>query len=220
MIDAAAGLGVTTRPDTLVPLAELTGAAPGADLADIGRLAVHLAAFERVILPVAAAKLPDGARCAGQLRRCGRELATALHWLDRHVTGDARVAGAPRDRLLEAVQATAANYRRLERALVGALAGALDGREITELIRTYHQSSLRAPTRPHPLLGRRGFRGWLAFTVAARIDVIRDVLDNRPVRSGIEASAARALAGLAGTPMADDPALLDPSPMTPALALS
>src|SRR5690242_14372780 len=106
MISTSAGPGGTARPDTSILLAGLTGGAPGADLVDIGRLAVHLAAFERAIVPVAVAKLPDGAARAGQLRRCRRQLATALHWLDRHLTGDARVAGAPRDGLMKAAQAT------------------------------------------------------------------------------------------------------------------
>lgn len=220
MIEAAASSGITARQDTAVSLDEVIGAAPGADLVEIGRLAVHLAAFQRAILPVAVVKLPEGAAHAGQLRRCGRELATALHWLDRHLTGDARVVRAPTDRLFEAVQAAAATHRRLERALIAALAETLGGREIVELVRSYHRASLKAPTRPHPLLARRGATGWLAFTLAARIDAIRDVLDNRSVRSRIEGSAAQALDDLAQIPWVEDKAELVASPMTPALTRS
>ena len=83
-------------PDAAAQLAGVTGTAPGTDIAQIGRRAVHLAALERVVLPIAEARLDDGAARAEELRRYGRDLSTALHWLDRHLTGDVRVAGIAR----------------------------------------------------------------------------------------------------------------------------
>ena len=63
---------------------------------------------------------------------------------------------------------------------MSALAEALGGHEIVDLVRSYHETSLVAPTRAHPRLSYRGPRGWLAFKLAAFIDDVRDGTDNRP----------------------------------------
>lgn len=185
-------------------------AAQRADLAEIGEISVHLAALERTVVPAAAARLPDGKAQAEELRRRGRELATALHWLERRLTGDARLARWPAHALSDAARAAAAGHARSERAVVDALSPALDDREIAELARSYRETALVAPTRPHPWLSFRGFTGWIAFKLAARLDGVRDGLDNRSP-DGVRAGAADAVRHL-GRPAAAAPPYVLRSP--------
>jgi len=182
-----------TVPNVAAHFAQVTSTAPGTEIAQIGRRAVHLGAFERVVLPIAETRLDDGAARARELRRHGRELSTALHWLDRTVTGDVRFAGRPTDQISAYVETATARYLQAEQALMSALAGVLDGHEIVELIRSYHRASLMAPTRGHPRLSYRGRRGWLMFKLAAFIDDVRDGTDNRAVRADVWSSADKAM---------------------------
>ena len=112
-----------------------------------------------------------------------RSSGPALHWLDRHLTGDARAVRWPTHQLAAAVRSAAASHARSERALVSALAGVLEDSENSELVRAYHRASLTAPTRPHPRLTCRTRRGRLVFRIIA-------------VRSRVKARAASALRGL------------------------
>lgn len=205
MIAAAPRPDLPARPAPEAALVRTTGAGPVTDLAEIGRRAVHLAALERVVLPMAEGRITNGDAKVKELRRCGRELATALHWLDRHFTGDSRAATWWAHDLSEAVRTAAAVHARSERALVAALAETLDYRELIELARSYHRVSLTAPTRPHPRLAWRGIRSRLAFMLTARIDGLRDVLDNRAVRFRVQASAVKALRDLDLIPAAANP---------------
>lgn len=184
-------------PDVAVHFAEIARAAPGTDIAQIGRRAVHLGAIERVVLPIAEARLENGVARARQLRRSGRELSAALHWLDRHITGDVRVAGCSTHQMAQDVRAAVATYLQAEQALMNALAGVLDGHEIVDLISSYHRASLVAPTRGHPRLSYRGRRGWLVFKLAAFIDDVRDGTDNRPVRRDVWSAADKAMQAVA-----------------------
>jgi len=179
---------------TRAPVATVPPAGPARDgeLAEISQISVHLAALERTVLPVAAAKIYDSQGEVGDLRRRGRELADALYWLERHLTGDARAVRWPERELSDAARVAAASHARSERAVVDALKPALSDREIAELSRSYHQAALAAPTRPHPSLSFRGFAGRIAFRVAAFIDATRDGLDNRSA-DDIRAGAARAV---------------------------
>ena len=166
---------------------------PGTDIAQIGRSAVHIGALERVVLPIVEASMEDGPARAAEMRRHGRDLSTALHWLDRHLTGDVRVAASSNDELTQGVRVATATYLRAEQSLLSALAGVLDGHEIVNLITSYHRASLMAPTRGHPRLSYRGRRGWLMFKIAAFVDDVRDGTDNRPVRSDVWSAADKAL---------------------------
>ena len=199
-------------PDVAAQLAGVTGTAPGTDIAQIGRRAVHLAALERVVLPIAEARLDDGPARTEELRRYGRELSTALHWLDRHLTGDVRVAGCLTHELSQAARAATASYVKAEQALMSALADALGGHEIV--------NSLVAPTRAHPRLSYRGRRGRLTFKLAAFIDDVRDGTDNRPVRRDVWSTAAKALHDLNALAVADSLARGIGSAPMPALGIS
>ncbi len=106
------------------------------------------------MLPIAETRLADGAARAEDLRRHGHELSTALHWLDRTVTGDARSARRPANEMYEEVRAATWKYIQAEQALMSPLARVLDGHETVELIRSYDRASLMAPSRGHPLLER------------------------------------------------------------------
>jgi hypothetical protein len=174
-------------PDPTATLTEADG------LTDVGRYAARLAAFERTVLPLAEHRLDDGGARAGQVREGGQQLTTVLHWLDRYLTGDARVDNWPGDDLPHDVQAAVAHYARLERDLIDELAGALDEDGLNELIRSYHQAEQVAPTRPHPKLNYDGALGRLTFRLAGLIDDVRDGTESRPAGSVINNDAAQAL---------------------------
>lgn len=174
-------------PDPTATLTEAGG------LTDIGRYAARLAAFERTVLPMAEHRLDDGGARAGQVREGGQQLTTVLHWLDRYLTGDARVGNWPGDDLAHDVQAAVADYAQLERDLIDELAGTLDEDDLNELIRSYHQAEQVAPTRPHPKLSYDGGLGRLTFRLAGLIDDVRDGTESRPAGSVINDDAAQAL---------------------------
>ncbi len=214
---------VPAVPDVAGPLGELATAnrtAPGPDLTEIGRHAAHVAAFQRAVLPVAEARLADGAARATELRQHARELSTRLYWFGRHLTGDARAAAWPTHQISQEVEQAAAAYARAQDALIGALAEHLDAHDITELAKAYHRAAMDAPTRPHPRLSYRGLTGRLAFRLAAYFDDVRDGTDNRPVGRDVAARAAWTLRDLEGRAVAGTLALPVGSRSVPALANS
>ena len=194
--DQADGNGAA--PDPTGMLTEADG------LTEIGRYAARLAAFERTVLPMAEHRLDDGGARAGQVREGGQQLTTVLHWLDRYLTGDARVATWPGDDLSHDVQAAVAHYAQLEQGLIGELAGILDDHDLNELIRSYHQAEQVAPTRPHPKLSYDGALGRLTFRLAGLIDDVRDGTESRPAGTVVNNDAAQALHDLETDDDADD----------------
>ena len=173
-------------------------------LTDVGRYAARLAAFERTVLPLAERRLDAGGARAGQVREGGQQLTTVLHWLDRYLTGDARVEHWAGDDLPHDVQAAVAYYAKLERDLIGELAETLDEDGLNELIRSYHQAEQVAPTRPHPKLNYDGALGRLTFRLAGLIDDVRDGTESRPAGTVVNDDAAQALHGLDAAADADD----------------
>jgi hypothetical protein len=183
--DQADGNGAA--PDPAGALTEADG------LTEVGRYAARLAAFERTVLRMAEHRLGDRGARAGQVREGGQQLTTVLHWLDRYLTGDARVAAWPGTDLSHDVQAAVAHYAQLERDLIGELAGTLDDKDLNELIRSYHQAEQVAPTRPHPKLSYDGALGRLTFRLAGLIDDVRDGAESRPAGTVVSDDAAQAL---------------------------
>src|ERR1700749_3803360 len=179
-----------TPPDPTATLTEAEG------LTDIGRYAARLAAFERTVLPLAEQRLGDGGAQVEQVREGGQQLTTVLHWLDRYLTGDARVEHWAGDDLPHDVQAAVAYYAKLERDLIGELAETLDEDGLNELIRSYHQAEQVAPTRPHPKLHYDGTLGRLTFRLAGLIDDVRDGTESRPAGTVVNDDAAGALQGM------------------------
>ena len=166
-------------------------------LADIGHTAVHLAAVERVILPAAARRLPDGASRAARMRACGQELCAAMHHLDRHLTGDYVFVQASTERLTQQMQDLADRHGEMERETLSALATTLSDDELLQLCRRYHQTAMKVPTRPHPRLTRRGPLAGLLGRAVGVIDGLRDLVDNRTsVTRSVEAACAQALKDL------------------------
>jgi hypothetical protein len=205
--------GAGAAPDPTAILTEADG------LTEVGRYAARLAAFERTVLPMAEHRLDDGGARAGQVREGGQQLTTVLHWLDRYLTGDARVAAWPGDDLPHDVQAAVAHYAKLERDLIGELAGALEEDDLNELIRSYHQAEQIAPTRPHPKLSYDGALGRLRFRLAGLIDDVRDGTESRPAGTVVNDDAAQSLHELetdAGDRQPQDgPAAVDGAPRPP-----
>ena len=120
LADTALAAVADTVPDVAAHFAGVTSMTPGTDIAQIGRSAVHIGALERVVLPIAEATMPDGASRAQEMRRYGRELSAALHWLDRHLTGDVRVAASSNHDLTQGVRVATATYlKRSEERRVG-----------------------------------------------------------------------------------------------------
>jgi hypothetical protein len=160
---------------------------------EIGRYAARLAAFERVVLPVAERRLDDSQARTEQVREGAQQLTTVLYWLDRHLTGDVRAGTWPGDDLSRDVQAAAATYAGMEHGLIEDLTGTLDEAEMTDLIRSYHQAEQVAPTRPHPNLSYEGALGRLKYRLAGLADDVRDGTENRPAGPVVQSDAAQSL---------------------------
>jgi hypothetical protein len=160
---------------------------------EIGRYAARLAAFERIVLPVAEQRLDGGKDRTEQVREGGQQLNSVLHWLDRHLTGDVRAATWPGDDFSGDVRAAMANYADLERDLLGELTGALDEDGLTDLIRSYHEAERVAPTRPHPRLSYGGPLGAVTYRLAGLVDDVRDGTEGRAAGPAAAADAAEGL---------------------------
>ncbi len=175
-------------------------------LAEIGRVSVHVAALEQVVLRAAERVVPDGQDRADDLRRKGAELSAALYRLERRISGDGR-ARMSTERLLEEATAVAADYAERERAVLASLVEALDDVSVAEVVKAYHRARLNVPTRPHPTLAAHPLLRRFSWRFAGPVDRLRDALDNRPVPESVAADAAVALATLsrldAGTATGD-----------------
>ena len=202
-------------PDPTVVLTEPEG------LTEVGRYAARLAAFERTVLPLAEQRLGDGGAQVEQVREGGQQLTTVLHWLDRYLTGDARVQPWAGDDLPHDVQAAVAYYAKLERDLIEELTGTLDEDGLNDLIRAYHEAEQVAPTRPHPKLHYDGSLGRLTFRLTGLIDDVRDGTESRPAGTVVNDDAADALQGMdadadAKADAGDRPAAVEGSSTPPA----
>ena len=137
------------------------------ELDEIGRRAAHLAAFQRAVQPVAETRLDGSLAQTAEWRRSARDLARALHWLDRHLTGDGRLAGWPSERVRQHAQLALARYHQAERALVDALSDALDAAEMAALAQAYHRGHPACPDARAPAAELSG-TGWPADLPARR----------------------------------------------------
>ena len=164
-------------------------------LAEIGRVSVHIAALEEVVLPSAERAVPGGEELAADLRRRGAALSAALYRLERRISGDGRAREAT-GRLLDEATALAADYAERERAVLTSLVHALDSASLGKVVETYHRARLRVPTRPHPTLAAHPLLRRFSWRFAGPVDRLRDALDNRPVPENVAADAALALATL------------------------
>jgi hypothetical protein len=159
-------------------LAALTDPAAN-PLAAITWTSTHLAAVARVLHPLAQRVLPDGAHRLRPVAAADHALQEALWWLDRRLTGDARVADHEVLGLCDAVLIALDRHARLEHALVAELVQHLSGPEQEDLAGQLAAAVRRGPTRPHPNTPVHGPVAALAFGLDAAVDHVRDLLDNR-----------------------------------------
>lgn len=143
-------------------------------------LSTHLAAGERV-LHGSLRRHREYRDAIGAQRRRSRRIQWALWALDRHVTGDARLARHDIARLTEDLRRTVADYAQAELLLVDALNRGSDGSTRRALAEDYTQAVRHAPTRPHPVLHRAPFLRGTVMRAAAAVDRARDVVDSRHV---------------------------------------
>lgn len=141
-------------------------------------LSTHLATVERVVHPVAARALPDGARIVREQRRRAGDIIRALWTLEHALTGDGRVRRSVPDvvrRLAELVR----DHSVAEDDLVARLGEVLPDPMLSLLRRRYADAIGHAPTRPHPVSARRPALAAALFRVEGVLDRARDVLDSR-----------------------------------------
>jgi hypothetical protein len=149
-------------------------------LAAVAWLSTHLGAVERVVYPLAKARVPDGPARVGAQLRTDQRLHVATHRLDRYATGDVHLGGASRRDLQEAVRLSLAEHEQGELALLDDLCAALAPAEQAELAERLARTLLRSPTRPHPSVHPGRMRG-LALWAEGIVDRTRDLLDSRVV---------------------------------------
>ena len=154
---------------------------PGVNpLAAVTWASAHLASVARVLHPVAARALPDGAELLARQVAVDRRLQQALWRLDRRLTGDVHLARAPVQDLEQDVREALDRHEEGEALLVAELRRVLGEGEQRALGDRLAAVLLRSPTRPHPHAGVR--RSWaLPFWFDALIERARDAMDNRDV---------------------------------------
>ena len=141
-------------------------------------LSTHLATVERVVHPVAARSLSDGAQVVSEQRRRAADIIRALWTLEHALTGDGRVRGSVQDvvrRLAQLVR----DHAAAEDDLVARLGDVLPDAMLSLLGRRYAEVVRHAPTRPHPVSARRPALAAALFRVEGMVDRARDVLDSR-----------------------------------------
>ncbi|MCW2585756.1 MAG: hypothetical protein JWN55_1272 [Frankiales bacterium] len=141
--------------------------------------ATHVAAVARVLHPVARRVLPRGPQRMRSVVAADQALQQALWWLDRRLTGDARVATHEIAALQEAVRSALERHARREQALVAELVQHLAVAEQQALAARLARAVRRGPTRPHPNSPHHGLAAVLAFGLDAGADHLRDLLDSR-----------------------------------------
>ncbi len=140
-------------------------------------LATHLAAVARVLHPTAHRLLPHPRTPLHDAISADHALQQALWWLDRRLTGDARVSHHEVEVLERDVLAALPEHVRTEQALLEAMSLPPADQEV---LATRLANALRhSPTRPHPGAPVHGPLARVAFRVDAQADQVRDMLDSR-----------------------------------------
>jgi hypothetical protein len=152
----------------------------GADpLAAITWTCTHLASVARVLHPQARRVLPDSHHRMNAVAAADHALQDATWWLDRRLTGDARVAAHDVEELKDAVRIALDLHTTLEHGLVLELVQHLTPAEQQTLAARLAEAVRRGPTRPHPNTPLRGPLAAIGFRVDAEADHVRDLIDSR-----------------------------------------
>lgn len=141
--------------------------------------ATHLAAVAQVLHPFARKVLPPPRAELDAAVAADHALQQALWWLDRRLTGDARVAHHDLEALEHDVVVALAAHARCERVLVEELAARVPAGDQQVLASRVAAAVRRSPTRPHPGAPVSGPLAGLAGRVDAGADHVRDLLDSR-----------------------------------------
>lgn len=141
-------------------------------------LSTHLAASDRV-LHGSLRRHREYRDAISAQRRRSRRVQWALWALDRHVTGDARLAGRDIAAVTADLRRAVADYAQAELLLVRAVSRGSDGASRQVLADAYTRAVRRAPTRPHPMLHRARLMRGTVMRAAAAVDHVRDVVDSR-----------------------------------------
>ena len=147
-------------------------------------LSTHLVASDQVLHRVLLDKREYRPAIVAQRRRA-RRIEAGLWAVDRHVTGDGRLARQSSGRLADALRREVREYAEAEKLLLHVVAMVTDQAAQRALATEYAAAVRRAPTRPHPVThSSRAIRGVL-LRIEAAIDHARDVMDSRhvPVRA-------------------------------------
>jgi len=173
----------------------------------VGLLSRHLASNERVVLPVVRHIAPDLAGYSERLHRADAELVRLLWLLDRRTTGDMRTSRVEVPLLAVDVRRHLDEHADHELELLWRLSSRLDPGRLDRLHRRACAAFDHSPSRPHPFFAAHPILGQVAFRVDGVVDRMRDVMDNRPGRSGSRPAPPATLWGryLTGVPDFDLP---------------
>lgn len=160
-------------------------------LAAITWCSTHLAAVARVLHPAVTRTLPHGHERLHGAIAADHALQQALWWLDRRLTGDARVSAHDVAGLEDDVATALMEHAREEHDLVVELVQHLSPSEQRVLAARLAKAVRRGPTRPHPTAVAHGPMSALAFGLDAGADHLRDLLDSRSWPTPHDAPPAR-----------------------------
>jgi hypothetical protein len=179
-----------TQPVGLPALADQALAAAATALAEeparaldaVAWASAHVAATERVLLPVARRHLrPSHRDLVDAVRRSGVRLAADLRRLEQRHAGDSLAANIDVHGLNAAVLERVTPHRALVAELMARLDEMMPAHEHPAVAAAYSHALAAAPTRPHPHVPHRGPLAAVAFRVDALRDRVLNTLDSRHV---------------------------------------
>jgi hypothetical protein len=143
-------------------------------------LSTHLAASDRVLHRPLRRQREYRQAVAAQRRRA-RGLQWRLWELDRHVTGDGRLAGRSLAGLTGELRDAVRTYAECESLLLAAMTRHADDDALRRLADDYARAVRRAPTRPHPVAHRLPLVRPVLLRLESVVDHFRDAIDSRHV---------------------------------------
>lgn len=139
----------------------------------------RVTALEAVLVGTARREIGDTA--SRDLRRACHQLNLALRSMHAKRWGSSQLMRIPWGDIRREVEARLESMLEVEASISAQLDTALPAGDVAQIVHRIAEAELRAPTRPHPHLPRRGLGGWMARRAASRADTFWDGVQGRVV---------------------------------------
>jgi len=145
----------------------------------IKQLCQHTGAEEQVLYPLVETKLLDGPKLAREALDEHWRLERAMKDVMYIKPDDAKFT----DLMNLIMDGFEEHFKEEEEVLFPMLQEAVDAKTLGRLNFKIVQAKMNAPTRPHPMVPRRGWAGKWASSLAATVDAISDTVTTRITRA-------------------------------------